>query len=255
MMKHCLTFALLFLWQPFVADAFSPAYLPRGMLGSSAWLRNPPFAILPFLPTAPSTTTALRATSPFTDEFKTNKGELVNPYSVLKVPRDADTSHIKKSYRELSRRYHPDGNRHRTILPGNCNNAEEVRDHWERIRLSYQILKSPTLRKRYDRHEVMSDPKAALQRAAADAALKSVKSVGQGLFRGIFSAGSFAVEQLTKEKQHPAKESKVDASFVNTSTSSSMDASPTNDAGGASQALSVVGLPSNATNLVLGLVQ
>jgi DnaJ-class molecular chaperone len=185
------------------------------------------------------------------DEFKTSKGELVNPYSVLKVPRDADTSQIKKSYRDLSRRYHPDGNRHRTILPGNCNNVEEVRDHWERIRLSYQILKSPTMRKRYDRHDVMADPKAAMQRAATDAALRSVKSVGQGLFRGIFSAGSFAVEQLTKERQNPAKESKVDP-VVNVSAPSSIEASMTND--DMSDALTSAALPSNATNLVPGLV-
>jgi DnaJ-class molecular chaperone len=153
----------------------------------------------------------LFAASPFVNDFKTSKGEVVNPYSVLKVSRDADASVIKAAYRSLSRRYHPDGNRHRKILPGSCNSWDEVRDHWERIRVSYEILKSPVLRKRYDRHELLSDPKAALQRAAVGAAVHGVKSVGQGIFQGLFSAGSFAFEQITKEKP-PSKRLSVDAS-------------------------------------------
>jgi DnaJ-class molecular chaperone len=154
------------------------------------------------------------SSSPFLNDFKTSKGEVVDPYRVLKIPRDASTPMIKKAYRELSRRYHPDGNRHRTILPGSCNSWEEVRDHWERIRISYEILKSPILRKRYDRHEVMSDPKAAIQRAAVGAAVRGVKSVGRGLFQGLFSAGSFAYEKFTKEMQQPppAKRSPDDSS-------------------------------------------
>jgi hypothetical protein len=54
----------------------------------------------------------------------------------------------------------------------------------------------------------MSDPKAAMQRAAVDAAFKGVQGVGKGIFqigsdvgKGLFSAGSFAFQQLTKEKQ------------------------------------------------------
>jgi hypothetical protein len=52
------------------------------------------------------------------DEFKTASGEIVNPYKILKVARDADRTAIRQSYRNLSRMYHPDGARHRTILPG-----------------------------------------------------------------------------------------------------------------------------------------
>ena len=52
------------------------------------------------------------------DEFKTASGEIVNPYKLLKVPRDADRTAIRQSYRNLSRVYHPDGALHRTILPG-----------------------------------------------------------------------------------------------------------------------------------------
>lgn len=51
-------------------------------------------------------------------EFRLHTGEILNPYAVLKVPRDAELSQIKVSYRKLSRRYHPDIMRHKDILPG-----------------------------------------------------------------------------------------------------------------------------------------
>ena len=34
----------------------------------------------------------------------------MNPYEILGVPRDADMDTIKKAYRQLSRKYHPDAN-------------------------------------------------------------------------------------------------------------------------------------------------
>lgn len=52
------------------------------------------------------------------EEFCTHSGEVVNPYAVLKVSRDAERSEIRHAYITLSRRYHPDGVRHRDILPG-----------------------------------------------------------------------------------------------------------------------------------------
>jgi hypothetical protein len=46
------------------------------------------------------------------------QGEAINPYSILGVPRNADISQIKTSYKRLAKRYHPDGLKHRDILPG-----------------------------------------------------------------------------------------------------------------------------------------
>ena len=60
-----------------------------------------------------------RDTSFLLDEFRTANGEVVNPYKILKVSREADKFEIRQAYRKLSRRYHPDGVRHRSILPGN----------------------------------------------------------------------------------------------------------------------------------------
>lgn len=57
-------------------------------------------------------------TSFLLDDFRVATGEVVNPYRVLKIPRDADRKQVKQAYRDLSRRFHPDGARFREILPG-----------------------------------------------------------------------------------------------------------------------------------------
>ena len=134
-------------------------------------------------------------------DFKTASGEILNPYETLKLKRTATLHEIKQAYYTLSRRYHPDGMRHRDILPGNCNNLDEVRDTWERIKLSYEILKSPKLRKRYDRHEVLADPGAAMKRAAVDAAVSGIQGVGKSIGQGIWGMGAFAVNHIKKTSQ------------------------------------------------------
>lgn len=53
------------------------------------------------------------------NEFRTANGEIINPYRVLKVSRNADRKEIRQSYRMLSKKYHPDGARFREVLPGN----------------------------------------------------------------------------------------------------------------------------------------
>jgi DnaJ-class molecular chaperone len=131
-------------------------------------------------------------------EFSVASGEIINPYDILKVSRTATREEIRASYIKQSRRYHPDGYRNgkgnNNILPGSCNNLDDVRDQWERIKLSYEILSNPKTRKRYDRHDVLSDPNAAMKRAMMNAAFDGITNVGKGLF-GI---GSFAVQAITK---------------------------------------------------------
>lgn len=140
---------------------------------------------------------AVKAETTLMDEFRIAGGEIVDPYKVLKVSRDANRQTIKKAYRDLSRKYHPDGVRYRTLLPGNCNNLDEVRDHWERVKFSYEILKDKKTRQRYDRHSSLSDPGAALGRAA-------ISGIGWGVVgisKGIFNAGKFAVSKLTDDDE------------------------------------------------------
>jgi curved DNA-binding protein CbpA len=126
------------------------------------------------------------------EEFKVANGERIHPYKILKINRSATRQEVKQAYRDLSRRYHPDGARFRDILPGNCNNLDEVRDHWERIKLAYEILSDIKMRKRFDRHEALADPGKAMQRAAFGA-------VGSGI-KGVFKMGAFAFTELVRKK-------------------------------------------------------
>eukprot|EP00547_Thalassionema_nitzschioides_P006420 CAMPEP_0194201332 /NCGR_PEP_ID=MMETSP0156-20130528/1622_1 /TAXON_ID=33649 /ORGANISM="Thalassionema nitzschioides, Strain L26-B" /LENGTH=185 /DNA_ID=CAMNT_0038926499 /DNA_START=86 /DNA_END=640 /DNA_ORIENTATION=- len=133
------------------------------------------------------------------EEFKAPSGEILNPYNVLKISRDANITEVKQAYRELSRKYHPDTLRFRDVLPGSCNNLDDARDEWERIKLSHEILRNPRIRKRYDRQEFLADPGAAAKRVVAEAALDVVGKSISGLSSGMFAAGSFVWDKMTEK--------------------------------------------------------
>jgi molecular chaperone DnaJ len=68
-------------------------------------------------------------------------------YVVLEVIRSASEDDIKKAFRKLARRYHPD------INPGDTS-AEE---HFKRISEAYEILSDPLKREFYDRNGFYTD--------------------------------------------------------------------------------------------------
>ena len=127
------------------------------------------------------------------DDFRIAGGEVVNPYRVLNVSRNADRMEIKSAYRTLSRKYHPDGilQRNDGILPGRCNSMDDVREEWERIKLSYEILMDRKLRVRYDRNSALADPAAAVGRAALGTIGWGLSGVGKGLIE----VGKMALNQ------------------------------------------------------------
>src|SRR3954462_3233054 len=61
-------------------------------------------------------------------------------YEVLGVPRTATEDDIRKEYRSLARKYHPDVN------PGDKSAEEKFKD----INEAYEVLSDPDKRKRYD---------------------------------------------------------------------------------------------------------
>lgn len=62
-------------------------------------------------------------------------------YSALGVPRTATSDDIKKAYRKLARKLHPDLN------PGD----NEAKDKFTELQEAYEVLNDPEKRKRYDR--------------------------------------------------------------------------------------------------------
>jgi DnaJ-class molecular chaperone len=62
-------------------------------------------------------------------------------YEILQVPRTATADEIKKSYRKLARKYHPDLN------PGDSDAAAKFRD----VQEAYEVLSDEEKRNRYDR--------------------------------------------------------------------------------------------------------
>src|SRR2546430_12687400 len=61
-------------------------------------------------------------------------------YTVLGVARDASTDDVKKAYRKLARKYHPDLN------PGNKQAEERFKD----VSFAHDVLSDPDKRKLYD---------------------------------------------------------------------------------------------------------
>src|ERR671927_1334607 len=64
-----------------------------------------------------------------------------DPYAVLGVDRKASADDIKKAYRKLARRYHPDRN------PDDPSAEERFKE----VQAAYDVLGDPDKRKQYDR--------------------------------------------------------------------------------------------------------
>ena len=61
-------------------------------------------------------------------------------YEVLGVPRDADQDAIRRAYRKLARKYHPD-----------VNSDSDAEDRFKELGEAYEVLSDPDKRERYDR--------------------------------------------------------------------------------------------------------
>src|ERR687890_2212142 len=66
--------------------------------------------------------------------------EKVNLYKVLEVAKEAPQDEIRRSFRRLARKYHPDAN------PGD----REAEERFKEVQHAYEILSNPEKRREYD---------------------------------------------------------------------------------------------------------
>lgn len=70
---------------------------------------------------------------------------VADPYKVLGLPHSADNDQIKRAYRELARRYHPDRFVNRSQLEKDC-----ASDDFAKIAAAYALLTDPQRKQQYD---------------------------------------------------------------------------------------------------------
>ncbi|GAO41026.1 DnaJ C-terminal domain-containing protein [Flavihumibacter petaseus] len=105
--------------------------------------------------------------------------EFVDYYEILGVPKSASADDIKKAYRKLARKMHPDLNP----------NDKEAHRKFQRINEANEVLSDPEKRKKYDQYgkdwqqaEQFEQAKQQRQRAGE----------AQGGFSGDFDGGDFS---------------------------------------------------------------
>ncbi|NOX14577.1 MAG: DnaJ domain-containing protein [Epsilonproteobacteria bacterium] len=112
-------------------------------------------------------------------------------YDTLGVSQSASADEIKKAYRRLARKYHPD-----------INKEKDAEEKFKEINAAYEILKDDTKRRQYDQHgdsmfggQNFHDFASAQGGADLDEILRSMFGGGMGGGRsgfGSFSSGGFS---------------------------------------------------------------
>lgn len=108
-------------------------------------------------------------------------------YKVLGVTRDADEREIKKSYRKLSKLYHPDKAAANNLTP------EDAQKKMAAVNEAYEVLSDPELKQRFDRGD---DPNSTEQQGNPFQGSPFGGGGHQFMFRqGGFPGGSFQFQQ------------------------------------------------------------
>lgn len=126
-----------------------------------------------------------------------------DPYEVLGVKRDASQEQIKRSYRQLAKKLHPDLN------PGNAEAAAKFKD----VSAAYDLLSDPEKRARFDRGEIDASgaerPERQYYRAYADSPQGAKYTAGMGV-----DADDLFAELFGRTRGREFKARGTDVSYV-----------------------------------------
>ena len=122
-------------------------------------------------------------------------------YKILGVQRSAKPDDIKKAYRRLARKHHPDVN------PGNRESEEE----FKKVSEAFDILSDPKKREIYDRHGYYSEQAAAA--GGAGGSIFDFGSFGASSFRDVFSELFSNVRGQTQQRR-PERGSDIERAVV-----------------------------------------
>lgn len=115
-------------------------------------------------------------------------------YKLLGVPRSAKADEIKKAYRKLARRHHPDVN------PGNADSE----DRFKQISEAFDVLSDPKKRAVYDHYGYYSEQAAAS--GAGRGPVFDFANFGAANFRDIFSEIFSSIRpQTSQARRQPAR--------------------------------------------------
>lgn len=103
--------------------------------------------------------------------------EFIDYYKVLEIEKGASEAEIKKAYRKLARKYHPDLN------PDN----KEAEAKFKQVNEANEVLSDPEKRKKYDQYG-----KDWQHAGAYEQARQSSSSTGQRAYSGKFSEEDFS---------------------------------------------------------------
>jgi molecular chaperone DnaJ len=111
-------------------------------------------------------------------------------YEVLGVSRSADKEEIKRAYRRLARKYHPD-----------VNKEEGAEERFKEINRAYEVLSEPEIRARYDRFG------EAGVGSAAGPGVQDFSDLGgfADIFESFFSGFSGGMGQQVRRRSGPIR--------------------------------------------------
>ncbi len=111
-------------------------------------------------------------------------------YEILGVSRDADKEEIKRAYRRLARKYHPD-----------VNKEEGAEERFKEINRAYEVLSEPELRSRYDRYG-----EAGVSSGAGAAGFQDFGDMGfADIFESFFGGFAGTAGQSARRRSGPAR--------------------------------------------------